>query len=258
MQSVLSSSVQYLLAVSKFSSLYPALSKISLQIQGHRPPFFFLLFLNLFSPASSVQKHLKTFTVSRGSGHLLTSIRHLRKKPSVSTCLATVSCLDLGTCQMDYFLLCKNWTCDSAHFCKYLFRCWYRSKQSVLQLLWITLSVPWQKYLLILSKYWKLPQAMTSELINVSSCTKGMLLNFLAGVEKGLATQPKLRILTISKIQLLNNLLGVNQIIHAIKLIIKSKIELCEKIMMCNLFIQFQITQITHYFSLSWVYFVLM
>lgn len=182
MQSVLSSSVQYLLAVSKFSSLYPALSKISLQIQGHRPPFFFLLFLNLFSPASSVQKHLKTFTVSRGSGHLLTSIRHLRKKPSVSTCLATVSCLDLGTCQMDYFLLCKNWTCDSAHFCKYLFRCWYRSKQSVLQLLWITLSVPWQKYLLILSKYWKLPQAMTSELINVSSGTKGMLLSFLAGV----------------------------------------------------------------------------
>lgn len=91
MQSVLSSSVQYLLAVSKFSSLYPALSKISLQVQGCRPPFFFLLFLNLFSPASSVQKHLKIFTVSPGSGHLLMSIRHLRKKPSVPTCLATVS-----------------------------------------------------------------------------------------------------------------------------------------------------------------------
>lgn len=88
-----------------FTQLYPRFLCKSKDTDHN---FFFLLFLNLFSPASSVQKHLKTFTVSRGSGHLLTSIRHLRKKPSVSTCLATVSCLDLGTCQMDYFLLCKN------------------------------------------------------------------------------------------------------------------------------------------------------
>lgn len=66
---------------------------------------------------------------------------------------------------------------------------------------------------------------------------------------KVLATQHKLWLSTISKLWLVISLLAVHQTMQAMKLIYKSKMELGEKIMMCSVFIQLQITQIVHYLS---------